>query len=145
MKVKGLDNREHKFSLTSTPRLNASLLHIRARELLRNLFPYDILNEEVFLPGTKTAHNKGLYADFYIHSQRLMIEVNGQQHFDYNPYFYDNKLEFAQSKQRDLKKREWCELNGIDLVELPYNESDNEWRKHISCRGRVSKNGEDAG
>lgn len=33
--------------------------------------------------------------------------------------------------KRDNEKKEWCELNNIQLVELPYNEDINEWRKRI--------------
>ena len=34
-------------------------------------------------------------------------------------------------KDRDREKREWCELNSIEYIELPYNEKENQWVERI--------------
>ena len=35
------------------------------------------------------------------------------------------------SKKNDKNKIEWCEKNNIYLIELPFNESEQQWRKRI--------------
>lgn len=104
-----------------------SQYHLRARAVLAALFPLDRRSEEVPLPGTGK-----LTLDFLVLSYRLAVEVHGEQHYKYVPHFHKSKLAFLQAKQRDANKRRWCELNNLRLVELPYNEDDDEWRKRIT-------------
>tara|TARA_R100001230_G_C5556573_1_gene82519 strand:- start:421 stop:552 length:132 start_codon:yes stop_codon:yes gene_type:complete len=40
-------------------------------------------------------------------------------------------LGFAKAKKRDREKLEWCELNGITVVELSYEEDEDEWRTRL--------------
>ena len=134
MKVIGLDQKEYSWNFTNA-RLktkNPSKLHLRARHVLKVLFPYDIIYEEVFIPGIKTnINNRPLFADFYIHAPRLMIEVQGEQHYKFIPFFHTNKLQYFRALKLDKLKYKWCELNEIELIALPYNESDEEWYNRI--------------
>jgi very-short-patch-repair endonuclease len=82
--------------------------------------------EEVPLPGTK------LYFDFLVPSANLAVEVQGEQHYKFNSFFHKHKAGLLASKSRDRQKREWCELNGITLLEFPYNESDEQWKLRIT-------------
>jgi hypothetical protein len=130
MKVIGLDNREYSLILKSKPRTSASKPHIRARELLKKLFPNEIIYEEVLLKGSKRFNKKDLYADFFIRSFMLLIEVHGEQHYE-KTFFHSSKLDFIQARSNDARKREWCELNNIKYVELPSRENENEWTERI--------------
>lgn len=132
MNVIGLDGQEYKWKpeLYHEKKSNASGPHIRARDLLRSLFPFYSINEEVLLVGTPTR----LYIDMYIHSLRLAIEVNGVQHYNANSFFYANAGEFRRAKQRDAMKKEWCSLNNIDLVELKDGDSLEKWTEQIRNR-----------
>ena len=38
---------------------------------------------------------------------------------------------FLRHKKRDKDKQEWCNINKIEYIELPYNESLQEWKKRI--------------
>jgi hypothetical protein len=137
MKIIGLDNREYSWNFIkySTPSENYSSLHLRARILLKTMFPYDVVGEELVIPGVKTEiNNRPLLLDFYIHFQRIAVEVQGQQHSEYTPFFHTNKLEFFRAKRLDGLKRQWCLLNNITLVELPYNLSDEQWSQIIRNR-----------
>ena len=109
---------------------NRSSLHKMARSLLKQVYPYDRILEEVTLPGTKTGSRKTLlYADLYIPNRDLIVEVHGEQHFTFNSFFHKDKMAFFKAKARDNDKRAWCKLNQITLIELNYNESVEEWRR----------------
>lgn len=136
MKVIGLDQKEYSLNLVryNKPRENCSSYHLRARTLLKQLFPYDIIFEEVVLPGIKTEiANRPLLLDFYINSQKLAIEIHGEQHYKHVKFFHSNKLEFFRARKLDNLKRQWCSINKIRLIELPYNKDNKEWE--IIIRG----------
>ena len=128
MKIRDLEGKEHVWNLSNfigNEKRKCSDYHARAREILKQRFPCEQILEEVSLPGTN------LFGDFYIHKQRLMIEVQGEQHTNYIPFFHKNKQHFGKSKNRDKLKSEWCEINGIKLIEFHYNESDKEWLEKL--------------
>lgn len=125
VKVKGLDGREYQWKLTSEPRENASQYHQRAKELLSQSFPFDPILEEIYLPGAGR-----LYADFFLPRQRMIVEVHGEQHYSFSLHLHRDKSGFLRSKIRDNKKKEWCEINSITLIELPYNR-ESEWPQII--------------
>lgn len=136
MKILGLDNREYVWNFSSAKKsdTNRSNLHIRARDLLKDVFPYDIIHEEVTLPGSKSKIRKTLlYADFFLPARKLIIEVNGQQHSEHVKFFHDTKHDFHKAKLRDRDKKNWCELNNIAIICLEYNDIDN-WKEQIECR-----------
>ena len=91
--------------------------------------------EEVKLPGSvKPAKKSVLYLDFFIPNAIMAVEVHGEQHFKYVPYFHKSKAGFAQAKKRDLDKKEWCRINEITLVELRWDEDPEYWREKIESR-----------
>jgi len=96
---------------------------------LKEIFPYDRILEEVTLPGTKTGSRRSLlYADLYVPNRSLIVEVHGEQHFKFNSFFHKDKMAFFKAQARDKDKRAWCDLNDMTLIELNYNESEDEWR-----------------
>jgi len=136
MKIIGLDNSEYSWNVTKfKAKKKCSKLHARARIVLTKEFPCDIINEELTLPGTKNERQtRPLFADFFILSRHLMIEVQGEQHYKFNSHFFDNKMEFFKAQARDRSKQEWCDVNNITLVQLPFNETDREWLQRIRDR-----------
>lgn len=139
MKAKGLNGKEYNWKLIGHVPLGddaqpRSKFHLTARALLTKLFPCDRILEEVPLPGSG-----GLAADFFIPTEMLMVEVHGQQHYEFIPHFHIDRLGFIASKKRDVTKKYWCKLNGICLIELPYNEDINEWTRRIRERDSNSK------
>lgn len=134
MVIIGLDEKEYKWNIKGQPNYNEakSKIHIMARKLLKETFPYDIIREEVLLPGTKTIHHKNnLIADFYIPNRSLIIEVNGQQHFKFCPFFHKNKMAFLKALARDREKKTWCEINSLKLIEFNHNEKVEEWANKL--------------
>ena len=109
---------------------NASQLHIKARDLLKEVFPTSKFIEEVaFTP--KLGYRTTLFLDFYNTLFKIAIEVQGQQHFSKSTLFDKNKLTPFIRQKNDELKREWCLINNIKLVYLNYNEDMNVWRKRL--------------
>ena len=136
MKIIGLDNKEYNWNVTKyKKRKSCSKLHYRAREVLTAEFPYDIIYEELTLPGTKNERQvRPLFADFFVSSRNFIVEVQGEQHYKFNNFFFDNKMEFYKAQARDRNKKEWCDINNILLVCLPFNETNEQWLKRIRDR-----------
>ena len=79
------------------------------------LFPYwknDIVFEEFKLVGTR------LSFDFYNANKKIAVEVQGGQHTKYVEFFHGNRFQYLQQLKRDEKKLQFCEVNGITLVEI---------------------------
>ena len=137
MKVTGINGKEYHWNLTAynvfdNDGRKRSKYHVRARQLLKEIFNSYRILEEVKLPGSTELHRKSvLYLDFFIPSINLAIEIHGQQHYEFNPFFHKNKADFLKAKARDEDKISWCKLNNIDIVILKYSESNDEWRERI--------------
>jgi hypothetical protein len=106
---------------------NKSSLHIAARSLLKEIFPTCVVLEEIPIYVRKS---EILYLDFFMPLTKLCIEVHGEQHYSFVKHYHHNMMGFIKSKKRDNDKREWCDINNIQCIELPYNKID-EWRNII--------------
>lgn len=132
MLVKDLDGNSHNWQLTGNMAkgkiTNKSSLHLQARSLISNIYPTLQILEEIPIPLRR---NEILYLDFYIPLKRICCEVHGEQHYKFVPFYHNNVLNYLKSQKRDKEKQEWCELNNILYIELPYNDIDN-WEKLIN-------------
>jgi hypothetical protein len=117
------NNKTYQLKLTkkNKPGKNKSGLHLNIREYLKSNYPHHIIYEEVRLPGVK------LSVDFFMPELSVMIEAQGKQHYEYVKHFHQNRLGWLSSRQRDLQKKKWCELNQIRLIEVKYDR----WEKDI--------------
>lgn len=136
MKVNGFDGRERsinfsKYYVYGDDTRHKSKLHKKAKKILREVFPYDSIYEEVSLPGSNKGSSSILRADFFIPNQNLIVEIHGQQHYEFTVHFHKTKLDFYKSLARDKNKENWCKLNSIKFVALKYSESENEWRESL--------------
>jgi CRISPR/Cas system-associated exonuclease Cas4 (RecB family) len=136
MKVTGFDGRERpinfsKYYVYGDDTRHKSSLHRQAKKILRETFPYDIVYEEVSLPGSNKGASKILRADFFVPAQDLVVEVHGRQHYEFTIHFHKSKLDFFRSQARDKNKEEWCDLNSIKFISLKYSETEDEWREAL--------------
>ena len=69
--------------------------------------------------------NCPLLFDFIIFHKgnKIYVEIQGEQHFRYNSFFYKNKKDFKERLYKDKFKKEFAKKNGI-FVELNYPNSD---------------------
>lgn len=132
MKIVDLDGNHIKWHLTgyiAKGKLqNKSSLHLSARNLITQTFPTLQILEEVSLPLRK---NETLFLDFYLPLAKIAIEVHGQQHYEFVPFYHSNKMNFFKAQKRDNEKKEWCGINHIKYIEFPYNETIEQWKERL--------------
>ena len=132
MLIKDLDGNNLNWLLTGNVAYgtaNKSELHLRARMLLKEEYPTLQILEEVSMPLRKGVT---LYMDFYLPLKKICVEVHGEQHYKFIPFYHTTKLNFLKAKKRDNDKREWCEQNDITYIELPFNENVEQWKSTIN-------------
>lgn len=71
-----------------------------------------IILEEFSIPEER------LFLDFYLPHHSLAFEFHGIQHDEFNKFFHNDKQGFDRAQVRDQRKRDWCALNEIVLVEV---------------------------
>lgn len=109
--------KSHKYKIDWTGP-SRSKLQYRVKESLKKIWSTNIVLEEMPVVGTK------LSLDFYNANKKIAIEVQGRQHNEYVPHFHKgNKINFISQLRRDHQKKEFCDINGIRLIEL-YEEDD---------------------
>jgi hypothetical protein len=113
------------YRIGHVPENLCSQYHLRCRQLLIELFPLEIILEEVPIPQTS------LTLDFYVPNKKLAIEVDGKQHREYTPFFHHDKRGFAHAQSNDKLKNNWCELNNIQIIRLSYDK-ENEWKSQLT-------------
>lgn len=132
MQVRSLDGVIQNWQLTGhyahAKLENKSSLHMSARQLLKQQFPTLQILEEVPIPVKRS---ENYYLDFYLPMLKLAIEVHGEQHFKFVAFYHNNQLGFIKSQKRDREKQEWCEINNIQYIALPYNEKEEDWIQRI--------------
>ena len=81
--------------------------------ILKNIYGQKaIILEEFPIPEER------LWIDFYMPHHGLAFEYQGEQHDKFNKFFHVDKDGFKKSVARDERKRAWCEINEIILVEV---------------------------
>lgn len=135
MKVVGLDGREYNWNYSKyykrKSRSGKSKAHNEALELVESLYPYYTVYEEVTLPGSQIIGRQSLlFADLFLPQLSLIVEVHGQQHYEYTPYFHGDRMGFVRACKRDRDKAEWCRLNDISIAILPHDKRD-QWETII--------------
>ena len=133
MLIKDLDGQTHKWLLTGHMSkgkiINRSSLHLQARKLIASTYPTLQILEEVPITIRK---NEILYLDFYLPLKKICFEVHGEQHYKFIPFYHNNILNFLKAQKRDREKQEWCEINNIRYVDLPYDAKELQWLARIT-------------
>lgn len=105
--------------------MKASRGEIKIHEILEEA-GFDFKEEYVF-PGLCSSNGRPLRFDFAIFDDDgeidFLIEFQGKQHYEPSSKF-GGKKGLYQQQFNDNKKRRFCALNDIRLIEIPYYEED---------------------
>lgn len=117
MKFKTLDGKERsvkniKKFLIKWESKSKSKFQFNVKTFLRKFWEGDVVFEEMRIAGTR------LSLDFYNANKKIAIEVQGQQHFKYTPFFHNTRDAYCKQIKRDVNKINFCVLNKIQLVEI---------------------------
>ena len=58
--------------------------------------------------------------DFYLPNKKILIEVDGEQHFKYIKRFHKKKEDFLKGRERDRRKNAYSLANEIPLYRIPF-------------------------
>lgn len=126
MRFKTLTGRTRRISkakkyLISWGGKSRSKIQFATKQFLKKYWQHHIVFEEFPVAGTK------LTLDFYNANKKIAVEVQGEQHTKYVPFFHNgNKANYISQLRRDVSKNNFCELNGITLVEIYKEDKINE-------------------
>lgn len=90
----------------------------KIEKLLKEVFPTHRVKKEKYVFYSNTE----LKFDFFLPELKILIEVQGSQHFSFNKFFHGDKSSFQSQKYRDSLKTQWVSENGFKLVALTEDE-----------------------
>ena len=94
-----------------------SKIQFKVKAFLKEFWEKKIVFEEFPVAGTR------LSFDLFNASEKIAIEVQGEQHTKYVPFFHGkNKYNYLNQLFRDKEKYDFCKLNDIQLVEIYYSD-----------------------
>lgn len=97
-----------------------SKIQFKTKSFLKEFWYKYVVFEEFPVVGTR------LSIDFFNASKKIAIEVQGQQHVKYTPFFHGkSKSNYIDQLKRDKEKLDFCKINDIKLVEVYYNDEIN--------------------
>ena len=68
----------------------------------------------------KNERDNWMELDGYSEELGIAFEYHGIQHYEFNPFFHNEKVSFVQRKKDDRRRAELCRTRGIRLFEIPY-------------------------
>lgn len=109
---------------------NDSRLELQSKFILEDIFkrPFYKVRPE-FLKNDVTGCN--LEIDLFNDELKLAVEVQGDQHYKFTPFFHRNKEHFLNQRYRDEMKKWKCKAYGITLIEVPYRIGEKKLRSFI--------------
>ena len=73
-----------------------------------------------------------LKVDLINFTRKIAVEVQGEQHNEFNKFFHNNSRDkYLESIQRDIKKIQWLEMNEFKVLEVTKEDLPELSRKYI--------------
>lgn len=108
-KIKNIKSSDY---LIDWEKMSLSKFQFTVKAFLKPIWERNSVYEEFPVAGTK------MRIDIFNYSKMIAIEIMGEQHRTYSEFMSGNRCGFLKQINRDNKKWEWCELNGITLVPI---------------------------
>ncbi|WJJ55299.1 hypothetical protein QB910_000055 [Dabrowskivirus KKP3916] len=125
LKAIGIDSKEYRLKNSST---GVSFLATVLGEYLGETPEFEKTWD--WLVNDRTGRH--MYADLFFESKNLVVEYDGEQHYNYIEYFHKTYDEFLDLQYRDrLKNRLYCD-HGYDILRVRWDEPLN--REYIISR-----------
>lgn len=95
-----------------------SKLSDEVHDKFKEWYPHFTIKKEHYVnyKGTR------LFFDFFIKELSLLIECQGQQHYEFNKHFHGDREVFLKSKSRDNLKIEYAEEYRLAFLPIKYDE-----------------------
>ncbi len=90
----------------------------KVENFIRKMLPTTKYKKEHFVKYQGTS----LLFDFFLPSYKLMIEVQGIQHFEFNAFFHKSKDDLLNQKYRDTLKTQFVAEKAYKLWSIRYDE-----------------------
>ena len=94
-----------------------SKIQNKVKKFLKPHWSHHVVFEEFPIPATR------LSLDFLNATKNIAVEVQGNQHIKYIPFFHQSRTDFLKQMKRDQIKENFCKINNITLV-LIYQDDD---------------------
>ena len=113
-----------------------SKLELQAKVILENIFKQPFVKVRPdFLKNDVTGYN--LELDLYNPNLKLAVEINGDQHYKFIPFFHRNKDAFTKQRYRDEMKKWKCQQAGLTLIDVPYSVGEKGLKPYLVKRLRL--------
>jgi hypothetical protein len=84
----------------------------QVKDFLRKYWEKNVVYTEFPVFGSK------MTLDLFNASSFVSIEIQGEHHSSYIPFFNKNRIGYLNQIKRDISKQNWCEMNKIKLIEI---------------------------
>ena len=74
-----------------------------------------------FVRNYKVVYQDDIYFFDFLVDNKYFIEFDGEQHFGYRTTGWNNYANFINNRKRDNQKNNYCFLNQIPIIRIPYN------------------------
>ena len=98
------------------PHCNFHINEEKCRHILTQIFNTPFIKTQSIFKKLKNR----LELDGYSAELNLAFEYQGQQHYQYMPFFHSSEKKFIEQQNRDQKKAEKCNELNIKLLIIPY-------------------------
>ena len=103
-----------------------SKLQFNVKSFFKDYWSGHICYEEFPVFGSR------LKVDLINFTRKIAVEVQGEQHNEFNKFFHNNSRDkYLESIQRDMKKIQWLEMNEFKVLEVTKEDLPELSRKYI--------------
>lgn len=98
--------------------MSTSKLQELSSRLVNKYFGDYIVKENYRPEWMISSNGKRLELDLYVEKLSFAIEIQGNQHYKYVPFFHSSPREFEEKQKDDKEKKILCRRKGVTLYEI---------------------------
>lgn len=91
---------------------------------IRKYYKKEINPQKKFeIPNINSNNLRTVFVDFYLPEDNIIIEYDGEQHYNYVEYFHKTFSDFEDQVNRDCCLVNYCKENNIKLLRIPWKDN----------------------